>query len=65
MEGMNMEEIRDMIYPYNGANCTYFKYIKDDKGYVTCYNDYMEIMYKGPEDSFTQFVGELLMKKWV
>jgi len=64
MEGMKMEEIRDMIYPYKGANCSYIKYVKDDRGYITCYNDYMEIMYKGPEEHFPLFIGELMMKEW-
>jgi hypothetical protein len=59
-----MEEIRDMRYCYKGANCAYIRFRTDTYGYVTALNDYSETIYKGPEDRFAQFVGELTMNKW-
>ena len=59
-----MEKIANFTYYYYGASCCTVRWYEDSKGYITAKNEYGEVMYKGKEEYFGEFLDDLKIDKF-
>ena len=49
-----------LLYNYKGALCQEINYYYEDKAdFLTAYNDYNEVIYKGYWDGFEKFIADI------